>query len=103
MKYNSTIAPLIESIVQARKAMNLTQAQLGKELGLPQSYISRLESGKLDIRLSGILEIARFLRLDLTLVPLNLVPAVRAITSGGNTVSFDKPLYSLDDIEEEED
>ena len=42
---------LIERLIQARKAQELTQAQLAEKLEKPQSYIAKIESRerKLDI------------------------------------------------------
>lgn len=97
MKYNS-FKDLIDSIIEARKAKNLTQTELGKRLGLPQSYISKLESGRLDVRLNNIIEIARYLNLELFFVPTQLAPTVRSIVGSGKTAS-EGPLYRLDDDE----
>lgn len=102
MKHIDAIQPLIDSIAQARKAKKLTQEELGRRLGLPQSYISRLESGWLDVRLSGIVEIARYFGLEMMLVPVAMVPTVNsAIGEGKATRAQVKPLYTLDDLEEE--
>ena len=102
MKHIDAIQPLIDSIAQARKAKKLTQADLGKRLGLPQSYISRLESGQLDIRLSGIVEIARYLGLEMMLVPVTMVPTVSSVVGEGTAARTQvKPLYTLDDLEED--
>ena len=49
---------------EARKAQHLTQRQLGVQLGIPQSYISKIEVGKADIRLSNLQEIAKALGED---------------------------------------
>ncbi len=102
MKHAAAIQPLIASIAQARKAKNLSQTELGRRLGLPQSYISRLESGRLDIRLSGIVEIARYLGLELMLVPATMVSTVSSVVGEGKAARTQvKPLYTLDDSEED--
>ena len=44
---------------QARLARGLSQSQLGAELGVPQSTISEIESGKSTIYLRRLLSIAR--------------------------------------------
>jgi transcriptional regulator with XRE-family HTH domain len=43
---NSWIAFVSRRITDERQAAGLTQAQLAEKSGLPQSHISRLESGK---------------------------------------------------------
>jgi transcriptional regulator with XRE-family HTH domain len=100
MTYNST-QHVIASIIHARKEKNLTQTELGKRLGLPQSYISKLESGRLDIRLSNIIEIARFLNLELILVPSSLAPTVQSLTNTEQANRDEKQFYTLDDLDQE--
>lgn len=46
---------------------------------MPQSHISKIESGGADIRLSSLIELARALDLELKLVPLKALPAVNNI------------------------
>lgn len=67
-----------EQIRQAREAKGLTQSDLGRRIGQPQSAISRIERGG-DIRLSTLLELARVLELEPLLVPKHLVPAVQSL------------------------
>lgn len=47
------------AIQQARLARGLSQSELAAELGIPQSTISQLESGKSTIFLRRLLAIAR--------------------------------------------
>ena len=75
------IEEFAKKIQAARKAKGLTQGELGAKMGLPQSHISQIESGKIDIRLSSLLEISRLLDLEPMLIPRQMIPAVRAITS----------------------
>lgn len=75
------IEDFAKKIQVARKAKGLTQGELGAKMGLPQSHISQIESGKIDIRLSSLLEISRLLDLEPMLIPRPMIPAVRAITS----------------------
>jgi HTH-type transcriptional regulator/antitoxin HipB len=67
-----------EQIRQAREAKQLTQSELGRLVGQPQSSISRIERGG-DLRLSTLLEMARILDLEPMFVPKRLVPAVQAL------------------------
>ncbi len=100
MKHIETIQPTISSIANARKAKSLTQTELGRRLGLPQSYVSRLESGGLDIRLSTTVEIARYLGFEVMLVPNTMAPTVSSLLANeGPTRSAVRPLYTLDDLE----
>jgi HTH-type transcriptional regulator/antitoxin HipB len=54
------------ALQQARLAQGLSQVMLAQQLGLPQSVISDIESGKSTILVRRILGIARELGLDLT-------------------------------------
>ncbi len=96
MKYIEAIKPLIDFIVWSRKQKQLTQDELGKRLGLPQSYISRLESGRLDIRLSSLVELSRYLGFEVMFVPVSMAPTVQALLESNTTGVESKPMYSLD-------
>ena len=100
MKHNST-DQIIVILVAARKKKKLTQSELGRRLGVPQSYISRLEAGLIDLRLSSLVDIARFLELELMLVPSKMEPTVRALTGSGNIASEVTALYTLEDLDSE--
>lgn len=67
---------LVESLVKARRQKGLTQKAVATQLGIPQSHLSRIESGTVDLRTSNLVELARLLELELVLVPRSLVPAV---------------------------
>jgi len=96
--HNLSITAVIQSLVTARKAKKCTQTEMARQLGLPQSYISRLESGQLDLRLSSLIELARFLNLEVMLIPQNLVPTVEILTGSKETATANSPIYQLSDI-----
>lgn len=56
-------------------------------MGIPQSHLSRLEAGKVDLRTSSLVELARLLDLEVMLVPRTWVPAVRKLTEGDEAQS----------------
>lgn len=68
---------LLEQLREARIALDISQKELGERVGLPQSNIARLESGKVNPRLSNVLEIARALDMDLKLVPRRALPVIQ--------------------------
>ena len=86
---------IIKKLRAARKTKGLTQGALGAKMGLPQSHISQIEAGKIDIRLSSFLEMARLLDLEPMLVPRNLTPAVRSMLSG-NGDETSRPAWQPD-------
>lgn len=51
----------LEKIAQRRKSLNLTQADLAKEAGVPQGYISRLESNVFTDKGPGLFRVSRVL------------------------------------------
>lgn len=83
----------------ARKAKGLTQAELGAKMGLPQSHISQIETGRVDLRLSSLLEMARLLDLEPMLIPRALTPAVRALIAGKSAQQ--QPAWRPDEPDEE--
>jgi transcriptional regulator with XRE-family HTH domain len=70
---------IIAALKAARERSGFSQRDLSAKAGVPQSHISKIESCWTDIRLSSLIELARALDLELTLVPRKLVPAVRGI------------------------
>lgn len=64
---------------QARETRGLSQRALGDLTGLPQSHISKIESGAVDLRVSSLIELARALNLELAMVPRKSVPAVNSV------------------------
>lgn len=48
----------IEQIIKARKAQNITQAELAKRVGTQKSNISRLESGNYNPSLDFLIKVA---------------------------------------------
>jgi len=67
------------TLKEARENKGLSQRALSKKTGVPQSHISKIESGAVDLRLSSLMELARVLDLELAFVPRKTVPAVQSI------------------------
>jgi transcriptional regulator with XRE-family HTH domain len=51
-------------LIDARKAANLTQAELSAKLARPQSYVSKYERGERRLDLIEFLELAQVLEID---------------------------------------
>jgi len=86
-----------EQLRKTRISDNISQKEFGRKLNVPQSHVSAIETGKVDPRLTTIIEMARVLGLELMLVPYSLVPTVRSLLLGNSH----KPLWSIDDEEED--
>jgi len=110
---NYSTEELILAIKAARKNRRLSQRALSARAGIPQSHISNIENGAVDITLSTLIELTRALDLEVTLVPRKLIPAVQSIirSTSSDTVNESRttrdelnhvmetmrPAYSLDD------
>lgn len=86
----------------ARNAKNLSQRELSKLAGVPQSHISRIESNQVDLRLSSLIAIANALDLEVALIPRRVMPAVQSITrQTASTSTSRSPAYSLDEEDDQ--
>lgn len=95
---SSGLHDIASSIKSARTAKSLTQKELGQRVGLPQSHISKIEKGAVDLQLSSLTEIARALDLEVTLVPRKALPAIEgAVRAHGTTVETSRALNLLNE------
>ena len=79
---------LLSTLAAARKARQMTQAQLAESAGLSRMTVQRTEGGDLDPRYSTLAEMAQVLGLDIIAVPSSLRPSVDAfIKSQGEVLS----------------
>ncbi len=92
---------IAEKLKKARLSKGLTQAELGKKLGVPQSHISKIEAGEVDVRASSLLQMARLLDLEPMLVPRALTPAVQSLISGREDLK--KPAWQPDTTSENDE
>lgn len=73
---------LLARLAHARKAANLTQAELAERAGLSRMTVQRLESGSLDPRLSTLQELVRVLNMELHAVQAEPAePAAEPLTA----------------------
>lgn len=70
---------ILKSLREARQRKGFSQRELSARSGVPQSHISRIENGDVDLRVSSLVALARVLDLELELVPKKSVPAVKSI------------------------
>lgn len=92
------IDEIAASIRAARQAKALTQKELGQRVGLPQSHISKIEKGAVDLQLSSLVEITRALDLEVKLVPRKALAAVEgAIRVHGTTGETSRALNLLNE------
>jgi HTH-type transcriptional regulator / antitoxin HipB len=102
----STIQPLLDQIKAARQRKGLSQRALGERVGLPQSHISKIEKGTVDLQASSLIELARAVDLELVLLPRTSLPAIRAIQESDigvtDRTTAPRPAYRLDDGDDDD-
>lgn len=101
---NYVVANIAEELANARRKSRMTQTQLAARLGVPQSYISKLEKGHADFRVSKLVEVSRLVGLEMMLIPRHLVPmvdALIAVHTKGGVMSEDSPAITPDEDDDE--
>ena len=92
---------IIKQLIDARKRLNVSQAELGEKLGLPQSHISKIEKGSVDIRLSSLIDMARLLGLEVILVHKGRAAFVMTMTVPSEEEEKSLPEMLLSEEQEE--
>lgn len=90
---------LIATLKAARLQKELTQQSLAQKMEVPQSYISKIEGGRVNLQLSNFIEIARHLDLEVMLIPRSALSAVKSMIS--EKESEPKPAYRLENEEDD--
>lgn len=91
---------IVAELRAARLQKGLSQRELSAQSGVPQSHISKIESGSVDLRVSSLIALARVLGLELFLASKRYIPAVQAIIHGSQSNDSEEPIppaYQLDD------
>ena len=81
-----------KTLQQARVARDLTQAELGALVGLPQSHISKIERGETDFQWTTLEQIANAVGLSPVLVPTGLVSMIKSLVQGREGNPEDQPV-----------
>ena len=89
---------VIETLKNARLSKGLSQKDLSRRVGIPQSHLSKIESGVVDIQLSSLIQIARALDLELKLVPRKALSAVESIVQTTSGFPRDRTELALSEI-----
>src|SRR5689334_21695970 len=99
----SSARHLTDLLRAARRRRHLTQGQLGRKVGLPQSHVSNIESGRVDLQVSNLIELARALDLEPMLVPRKLVPAIESLLRQASTPDAERQqrAYRLEDDDDD--
>ena len=70
---------LAATLKAVRERSGISQRALSARAGVPQSHISKIERGHVNLTVSSLTAIANALDLDIALVPRQAMPAVNAI------------------------
>lgn len=84
------LEPIGELIRTTREQKGLSQRALGDLVGMPQSHISKIENGAVDLQTSSLVQLARALDLELAVVPRTSLPALEALT-GARSLAEESP------------
>src|SRR5438094_8180442 len=90
------------TLQQARVARDLTQAELGALVDLPQSHISKIERGETDFQWTTLEQIANAVGLSPVLVPTGLVPLIESLMNRRERKSEDEPVPLVGSLTETE-
>ena len=94
-----SIQYIAQQLKETRENRGLSQRKLSARSGVPQSHISKIENGNVDLRLSSLIAIARVLELELALIPRKYISAVNSIVDSASSETGGqppRPAYSLD-------
>jgi len=100
LRQKTVPAEIRRALVAARRRLGLTQAEVGRRVGLPQMHISKIEAGKVVPRFDTFLDVVRVLDHDLVFVPRDLVPVVESLIrdrSEAGPEPEESPLYAPDE------
>ncbi|AWP59345.1 hypothetical protein B7P02_15565 [Bordetella bronchiseptica] len=95
---NYSLENFSDRLREARIAKNLSQRELSKLAGVPQSHISKIESNQVDLRLSSLIAIANALDLEVTLVPRQAMPAVQSMARQAAAATASRSPASLEEV-----
>jgi transcriptional regulator with XRE-family HTH domain len=93
--------PFTHLLKAAREEKKLSQRALAELAGVPQSHISNIENGKVNIRISSLFEIARVLELEPMLIPRRYVPAVKGFMQNKTSSDNFEPAFTLDEDDDD--
>ena len=87
----------LKSLREARQRKGFSQRELSAKSGVPQSHISKIENGAVDLRMSSLVALSRVLDLELELVPKKTVPAVKSIVRSNlrNSLAHGNPAQDI--------
>lgn len=83
---------VLKDLAEVRRAHAISQGELASRSGLDQAQLSRIEAGRVDLRLSSLTQLARALGQEIVLVPQGSLSAVRAVIRSNRPQASASPL-----------
>lgn len=87
------VSPIFTGIRERRLALKLTQAEVARRAGITQTYLSKLEQGKIEPRLHTLEDLARAISFEIMLIPIEIAPTVRSLSYASETP---QPLFAAE-------
>ena len=87
--------PLVRELRRIREQRGATQGTVASKAGLNATYLSKIEREQVDPRISTVQDIARALEHEVLVVPRDLVPTIRSLTTQAGDSST-PPLISIE-------
>jgi transcriptional regulator with XRE-family HTH domain len=93
------IAHIVSRLKSARRHKRWTQKTLSEQTGMPQSHLSNIEKGQINIKLTSLIELSRILDLEVMLIPRQQVLLVNTLLKekADDDTDEQRPAYRLDD------
>lgn len=92
---SKSIDYIVDILKKERLSKKISQRELTKELGIPQSHLSKIENGKGNPSLSLIVNLTRYLGLELMVIPKRHEQMVSSLIRGATIDQT--PLYQLNE------
>ena len=88
---NDRIVEIARALRETRQAAGMSQRALAALVNLPQSHISKIEAGAVDLRISSLVVLARALDLSLELNPARGEPGLEPTPAFEPLLAGDAP------------
>lgn len=102
---NYLIEQIVTNLREARKRKGWSQRKLSAHSGIPQSHLSKIESGDVDLRISSLIALARAVDLELFVAPKQNIPAIKSIIKNSQRMNNEKvqilPAYHLEESDDD--
>ena len=86
-------SPIFASLRARRMDLKLSQSEVASLAGVTQTYLSKIEKGKIEPRLHTLEDLARALSMELMLIPIELASTVHSLSQTSDT---SRPLFAAE-------